>query len=50
MNQPEDSAIFKTFHFPNTAAYNDFVLVYNKMDKAHQDFATCQVPDFLSGM
>lgn len=38
MDQPEDSSIFKTFHFANTAAYNDFVLVYNKMDKAYEDF------------
>ncbi|RZF62522.1 SecDF P1 head subdomain-containing protein [Sphingobacterium corticibacterium] len=38
MSQPEDSAIFQTFHFANTAAHNDFVLVYNKVDRVHQDF------------
>ena len=38
MDQPEDSSSFSAFHFTNSAAYNDFVLVYNKVDEQHQDF------------
>lgn len=38
MDQAEDSSTFKTFHFANTAAYNDFVLVYNRIGEEHQDF------------
>lgn len=38
MDRPEDSSTFKTFHFANTAAYNDFVLVYNRIGEEHQDF------------
>ena len=38
MDQTEDASTFKTFHFANIAAYNDFILVYNKIGEQHQDF------------
>ncbi|PRD48537.1 hypothetical protein [Sphingobacterium haloxyli] len=37
-DQAEGSSTFKTFHFANTAAYNDFVLVYNKISDEQHDF------------
>ncbi|PRD57026.1 hypothetical protein [Sphingobacterium gobiense] len=38
MDQAEDSSTFETYRFANTAAYNDFVLVYNKINEEHHDF------------
>jgi hypothetical protein len=38
MDQADGSSTFDTFLFVNTAAYNDFVLVYNKIGEEHHDF------------